>query len=80
MSSFEIYFYTNIAKKVRYYRKKNRLTQEQLSEMLGLNLKYIGHVERCERRISNTTLIKLFILLKIQPEEFYKFDNKYNFQ
>lgn len=79
MSSFEDYFYKNIGKKIRFYREKEGLTQEQLSEMLGLNIKYIGHIERCERYISNKTLVRLMEMWKLQPEEFYKFDLKYDF-
>ncbi len=77
MSSFESYFYRNIARKVKFYREKHGLTQEKLSEILGLNLKYIGHIERCERFVSNRTLIKLMELWKIPPKEFYDFDEEY---
>lgn len=56
MSSFEDYYYKNIAEQIRKYRLKNGLTQEELSDMLSKNLKYIGHIERCERKISNTVV------------------------
>ena len=42
MSSFEDYYYKNIAEQIRKYRLKNGLTQEELSDMLSKNLKYIG--------------------------------------
>lgn len=77
MSSFEEYFYKNIAKQVRKYRLEKGLTQEQLSEILSKNLKYIGHVERCERKISNKMIIELLKILKVQPNEFYSFDEPY---
>lgn len=77
MSSFEDYFYKNIALKIRRLRQDRQLTQEQLSEMLSKNIKYIGHIERCERKISNTMLIKLLDILKVQPSEFYNFDTLY---
>lgn len=80
MSSFNKYFYQNVGKKIRKYRTERGLTQEKLSEMLNLNLKYIGHVERFERKISNSTLIKLMELWQIQPEDFFKFNNKYNWE
>lgn len=73
MSSFEKYFYKNIGAKIRFYREKYGLSQEDLSSILGKNIKYIGHIERCERYISNKMLIKLLELWKLQPEEFYKF-------
>ncbi|MFQ8626212.1 MAG: helix-turn-helix domain-containing protein [Candidatus Gastranaerophilaceae bacterium] len=77
MSSFEDYFYKNIAKQVRKYRLERGYTQEKLSEILSKNLKYIGHIERCERKISNTMLIKLLEILKVQPVEFYSFNEQY---
>lgn len=79
MSSFEKYYYENIGKKVRYYRLKANYTQEKLSELLGLNEKYIGHIERSERFISNKVLVKLLKIFKIQPQEFFDFDEKYKF-
>ncbi len=78
MSDFEKYFYKNIGQKIRFYRQQKGLTQEKLSEILDLNPKYIGHVERCERLISNKVLIKIFKLWHIQPEDFYKFDEKFH--
>lgn len=80
MSSFEDYYYKNIAEQIRKYRLKNALTQEELSDMLSKNLKYIGHIERCERKISNTVIIKLLDTLKIQPSEFYSFTQPYDWQ
>lgn len=80
MSSFENYFYENIAKKVKKYRLEHGLTQEELSEMLSKNIKYIGHIERCERQISNKAIIEFLDLLKIQPSEFYSFPNNYNWK
>ena len=77
MSSFEDYYYKNVAKKIRFYRENNSLTQEELSDIIGKNIKYIGHIERCERYISNKMLIKLIEYFKIQPEDFFKFDDKF---
>lgn len=77
MTNFEDYFYRNIAKQVKKYRLERGYTQEQLSEMLSKNLKYIGHIERCERKISNIVIIKLLDILKIQLSEFYSFDELY---
>ena len=79
MSSFAEYYKQNIGKKIKKYRLLNNLTQEQLSEMLDRNLKYIGHIERGEREISTKSIIKLLQILKIQPSEFYNFEVNYKF-
>lgn len=80
MSSFEEYFYKNIGSKIRVYRLAKGITQEQLSEMLCKNSKYIGHVERCERKISNKILTKLLDMWQIQPSEFFDFEELYNWK
>ena len=67
-----------IGDKIAKYRKLKGYTQEQLSEILGKNLKYIGHIERCERKISTTKLIELIDFFKVQPVDFYNFDEKFN--
>ncbi len=77
MSSFEDYFYKGIAGKIREIRIEKGLTQEKLSEMLSKNEKYIGHIERCERKMSNTMIIKLLDLWKLQPNDFFNFPNPY---
>ncbi len=79
MSSFEAYYNQNIAKQIRKYRIAMGLTQEELSDMLSKNLKYIGHVERCERVISTKMLTLLLEIFKVQPVEFYKFEIPYVF-
>ena len=80
MSSFEEYYYTNIALQIRKYRIKSGLTQEALSEMLSKNLKYLGHIERCERKISHKILIKLLDIWEIQPNEFFAFKDDYKWK
>ena len=73
MSSFEQYFYKKVGQKIKQYREERKLTQEQLSEILGLNYKYIGHIERCERKISTKILIKVMEFFQVQPKDFFNF-------
>lgn len=80
MSSFEEYYYKNIAIRLRVFRKMNNLSQEKLSELIGKNMKYIGHIERCERKVSNTILAKILEMLKVQPSEFFQFDEIYEWK
>lgn len=77
MSRFED-CYQNIGKQVKKYRLAFGYSQEELSELLQKNLKYIGHIERCERKISNKILAQLLDLFKVQTKEFFNFDKDFN--
>lgn len=71
MSSFSDDVYKAIGKNLRKIRIQNNLSQEKLSEILDVNSKFIGHVERFERYISLKRLIQL--------AEYFKVDIKYFF-
>ena len=79
MSSFKEYYCKNIAKQIRKYRIAANMTQEYLSALIGKNEKFIGHIERCEREISNRALIDVMFALKVQPTSFFQFDESYDF-
>lgn len=79
MASFKRYYRENIAKQLRKYRLLANLTQEKLSTLINKNEKFIGHIERCEREISNRALIDVLLVLKIQPSLFFQFDKPFNF-
>ena len=49
---------------LRDFRVKNGLTQEQLSEKLGISLKYISRIENGNNGIKTQTLIKYMNMLK----------------
>ena len=59
MSSIQDETYKIIGKNVKKYRLKANLSQEKLSEILNVNSKFVGHVERFERYISLKKLIQL---------------------
>ena len=75
MSIFEEKTYKNIGKNVRKYRKMKGFSQEKLSEILKVNSKFIGHVERFERYISLKKLIQIAEILEIELDKLFKFDN-----
>jgi len=58
-----------LGKRLREYRKKAGLTQEELGELSDLNPKYIGEVERAEKTISVDKLVCLATALKIQVRD-----------
>lgn len=57
---------------LRNYRIKNDLTQEQLSEKLGISLKYISRIENGNNGVKTQTLIKYMNILGINPIILYK--------
>lgn len=57
---------------LRDFRVKNGLTQEQLSEKLGISLKYISRIENGNNGIKTQTLIKYMNILGIMPNIIYK--------
>lgn len=52
---------------LRDFRIKNKLTQEQLAEKLGISLKYISRIENGNSGIKTQTLIKYMNILGILP-------------
>lgn len=57
---------------IRYYRKKNHLTQKKLAELLDFSVNYIGMIERGKR---NTTLLTVFHIantLNISPKALFE--------
>jgi transcriptional regulator with XRE-family HTH domain len=58
--------------RVRYFRKKRRLSQEDLAAEAGLDRTYVGGVERGERNISLLNISKLARALGVPMAELLK--------
>ena len=71
MSSIKEDTYRTIGKNIRKYRQKANLSQEKLSEILDVNNKFIGHVERFERFISLKKLIEIAEYFNIPVKNFF---------
>ena len=56
---------------VRNFRKRAGLTQEGLAELVDLNPKYIGEVERGEKIISIEALLRIARAVKIPIRDFF---------
>lgn len=56
---------------LREFRIKSGLTQEQLSEKLGISLKYISRIENGNNGIKTQTLIKYMNILGVTPNTLY---------
>ncbi|MEJ0091059.1 MAG: helix-turn-helix transcriptional regulator [Limisphaerales bacterium] len=57
---------------IRSYRGKANLTQEKLAELVDLNSKYIGEVERGEKIISIEALLRIARAVKVPIQEFFR--------
>lgn len=63
--------YINFGKKLKTFRIENNLTQEQLSEKLGISLKYISRIENGNNGIKTQTLINCINILGFTPNTLY---------
>jgi len=71
MSSIQEQTYRTIGKNVRKYRQKANISQEKLSEILDVNSKFVGHVERFERFISLKKLIEIAEYFNVPVKNFF---------
>ena len=72
MSNFKNETYVKIAENLRKIRTEANLSQEKLSEILDVNSKFIGHVERCERCISLKKLIEIAEYFNVSVKYFFE--------
>ncbi|MGX2975478.1 helix-turn-helix domain-containing protein [Ursidibacter arcticus] len=61
-------------KNIKKYRKKNGITQEELSNISGLHRNYISDVELGKRSISLKNIEVLSISLNIEITNLFKFE------
>ena len=72
MSSKEEKVYRTIGENIRKYRLERRISQEKLSELLDVNSKFVGHVERFERYISLKKLIEIAEFFNVPMKNFFE--------
>lgn len=61
-----------VGQRLRTYRQKRRLTQEELAEKAGLHPTYIGQVERGEKNLTLLTLEKILCALDISFSDLFE--------
>ena len=76
MTQDEIQFLQEFGRRVRYYRKLQALTQEQLGEKANVGYKYIGEIERGRKRASIIILLRLSQALQISLADLIYFPIK----
>ena len=68
MSSItKLEIYSAIGKKIKEYRVKNHLTQEELAEKLNISVKFVSRIENGNGGVKLETLINAMNLLSITP-------------
>lgn len=69
--------YIKIGLKVSYYRKLKSLTQEQLAEIMGCDVSFIGQIEapNIYKSISLDTLFRIANALQISPHKLLNFED-----
>ena len=63
-------------RRVRAIRKAARITQERIAEQAQINPKYLGELERGEKKPSFDALIALAKALRVPPVAFFQFDRE----
>lgn len=61
----------HFGKILRSYRKKAKITQEEVAENLGISLKYISRIENGNNGVKTQNLIQYMNLLGIPPDTLY---------
>lgn len=61
--------YGAMGARVRQWRKKRGMTQEQLAERAGVSPSYLGHIERGTRIASINTIVELCTALDVTPND-----------
>ena len=63
-----------LGRKIKEYRRKHGITQEQLAELIETSYKYIQRIEgKNPPDIRLTTIIRLAKALKVKPADLLKF-------
>lgn len=57
--------FVQLGKRVRYIRRCQDITQEQLAEMAEISTSFVGHIERGTRVLSVQTLLYLCCALNL---------------
>ncbi len=62
-----------LAKQIKQLRQKQGLTQEELSDLLGMNTSYITQVEAKQQGLSLPMIYRLAKVFHLSLQEFFSF-------
>ena len=60
--------YYEIGQRIRKYRKAYSLSQEQLSDMVGISATHMSHIETGNTKLSLAVLVKIADALSVQTD------------
>ncbi len=66
--------FTNIGGNIRTLRQRRGYSQEKLSELAGINAKYLGEIERGEKNPTASVIYKLASALRVSMCAFFPMD------
>ena len=61
--------YFEIGQRIRRYRKANNLSQEELSEIIGISVTHMSHIETGNTKLSLPVFVAIANALNIQTDE-----------
>lgn len=67
--------YINLGLNISFYRKKRKLTQMQLAELLDIDRSHISAIELANVGVSLDVIFKLCKTLDISPKDLFDFRN-----
>ena len=65
----------NIGKRIKELRKKSKLSQEQLAEIINVAQNTLSEIENGNNFFTADTLEKIITSLEIEPEELFNFSH-----
>ena len=60
--------YVKLGEKIKKERMRNRLTQEMLAEMADITSSYVGQIERGERKVTLSKLVRIANVLNVSVD------------
>ncbi len=61
--------YFRIGQKIREFRKKNAISQEQLAEKVGISVTHMSHIETGNTKLSLPVLVEIARVLEIKTDD-----------
>ncbi len=74
----ELEFKKNFGRRLCMLRRSRKLTQEKLSELVGLDPQYYCKMENGNHFPSVKTIVKILDLFQLEPKELFNFTNSAN--